>query len=106
MQVTFETDVAFARGQMAEIARGQLGAEMADGVAAYREALAETPVELEGADGPAVNVHRRETWVELRLRSLVPPRGMQRHRNELYEAILARFDEHPDRVGFPVGRAR
>jgi hypothetical protein len=34
------------------------------------------------------------------------PKRTQPTRNELYEAILEEFNEHPDRVSFPVGRNR
>lgn len=83
-----------------------LGAEMAEGIAAYREALAETPVELEVYDHPTVNVTQGESWVELRLRYLTHPRRGQRVKNELYENVLARFNDDPDRVAFPVSRNR
>ena len=72
----------------------------------YRERLAETPVELEVRGGPSVNVSQRESWVELRLRYLVHPRRGQRVKNDLYERVLERFNEHPDRVSFPVSRSR
>ncbi|WP_280536159.1 mechanosensitive ion channel domain-containing protein [Halopenitus sp. POP-27] len=106
VQVAFETDLAFARELMREEATDYLGEEMARHVATYREALAETPVELEVADGPSVNVTQRESWVELRLRYLAHPRRGQRVKNELYERILDRFNEHPDRIAFPVSRNR
>jgi len=51
------------------------------GFVRQRERLAETPVELD-------------------------VRGGRRAKNELYERILARSNEHPDRVPFPVGRSR
>ncbi|PHQ38132.1 mechanosensitive ion channel protein MscS [Halorubrum persicum] len=106
VQVAYETDLDFARGVMAEEATDLLGAEMAEGIAAYREALAETPVELEVHDRPTVNVTQGESWVELRVRYLTNPRRGQRVKNRLYERILTRFNEHPERVAFPVSRNR
>jgi hypothetical protein len=44
--------------------------------------------------------------VALRLRYLVHPKRGQRAKNELYERVLDRFDDHPDRVAFPVSRNR
>jgi len=90
---------------MAEEATDLLGEDMAAGIAAYREALAETPVELEVHDGPTVNVTQGESWVELRVRYHSSASG-QRVKNRLYERILARFNENPDRVAFPVSRSR
>jgi len=106
IQVAYETDLAFAREVMRAEANDLLGEEMARRVAAYREALAETPVELEVQDRPTVNVVQRESWVQLTLRYLAHPRRGQQTKNQLYERVLARFNENPDRVSFPVGRNR
>ncbi|WP_135819705.1 mechanosensitive ion channel family protein [Halostella litorea] len=106
VQVAYETDLEFARAEMVAAADDFLGDEMERNVARYREVLSETAVELEVKDRPAVNVKQEESWVELRLRYLVHPRRGQRVRNELYERILARFNDNPDRVKFPVSRNR
>ncbi|MFB6303105.1 MAG: mechanosensitive ion channel family protein [Haloferacaceae archaeon] len=106
IQVAYETDLAFARGIMVQEADDLLGDEMAARIAEYREELAETPVELEVQDRPTVNVIQGESWVELRLRYLVHPRRGTRVRNELYRRVLDRFNDHPDRVAFPVSRNR
>jgi small-conductance mechanosensitive channel len=106
IQVAYETELDYARGRMVDIADDYLGDEMAARIATYRERLSETPVELEVQDRPTVNVVQQESWVELRLRYLVHPRRGQRVRNELYERILADFNEAPDRVRFPVSRNR
>ena len=106
IQVAYETDLAFVRGTMVEVADDYLGDEMAARIATYRKRLAETAVELEVRDRPSVNLRQRESWVELRLRYLVHPRRGTRVRNDLYERILAELNEHPDRVQFPVGRNR
>jgi len=106
VEVAYETDLEFARETMVEVADDYLGDEMAARIGDYRERLAETPVELEVRDRPSVNIVQEGSWVELRLRYLVHPRTGQRVRNELYERILARFNEHPDRVRFPLGRNR
>ena len=106
VQVAYETDLDFAVETMTAVADDYLGDEMADHIAEYRDRLAETPVELEVADRPGVNVIQRESWVELRLRYLVHPRRGQRVRNALYGRILDEFTTHPDRVKSPVGRNR
>jgi small-conductance mechanosensitive channel len=106
IEVAYETDLAFAREELQAVADDYIGDEMAANVARYRELLDETPVELEVQDRPSVNVAQRGSWVELRLRYLVHPRRGQRVKNQLYERILDRFNEHPDRVKFPVGRNR
>lgn len=106
VQVAYETDLAFAREAMVEVADDYLGDEMSARIARYRERLAETPVELEVRDRPTVNLVQEQSWVELRLRYLVHPRRGQRVRNELYERTLGAFNAEPDRVKFPIGRNR
>jgi small-conductance mechanosensitive channel len=106
IQVAYETDLAFASELMVEVATEHLGEEMSRQVREYRDRLAETPVELDVNEAPSVNIAQGESWVELRLRYLVHPRRGTRMRNALYEDILEQFNEHPDRVKFPVSRNR
>ncbi|ERJ04745.1 MscS Mechanosensitive ion channel protein [Halorhabdus tiamatea SARL4B] len=106
VQVAYETDLDFATDVMIDVADDHLGEEMAREIAKYRDRLAETPVELDVVEEPTVNVRQAESWVELRLRYLVHPRRGTRARNAMYEAILRRFNDNPDRVGFPVSRSR
>lgn len=106
IQVAYETDLTFASDLMVQVATDLLGDEMAEHVAEYRDRLSETPVELDVNEGPSVNVVQGESWVELRLRYLVHPRRGTRVRNALYEDILERFNDHPERVMFPVSRSR
>lgn len=91
---------------MVAVADDFLGDVMAERIARYRGNLAETPVEIEVRDRPTVNVVQEESWVELRLRYLVHPKRGQRVRNELYERILSRFNDEPERAKFPLGRNR
>lgn len=105
-QVSYETELAFASQLAIEEASDYLGDEMAANIARFRDRLSQTAVELEVQDRPTVNIAQGESWVELRLRYLVHPRRGQRTKNELYRRVLARFNEHPDRVNFPVGRNR
>ncbi|WP_144902147.1 mechanosensitive ion channel family protein [Halobellus captivus] len=106
IQVAYETDLAFAREVMIETATDHLGEEMRRGIRAYRSELDRTAVELDVREGPTVNVVQQESWVELRLRFLSRSRQVTRNRNAIYERVLARFNEEPDRVKFPVSRNR
>ncbi|WP_435116968.1 mechanosensitive ion channel family protein [Halolamina sp. C58] len=106
VQVAYETELPYARELMVEEAEALLGDEMRRRVERYRDELSETAVELTVDEAPTVNVVQRESWVELRLRYLVDPRRATRTRNRLYERILERFNEAPDRIRFPVSRNR
>ena len=63
VQVAFETDLAFARETMVEVADDYLGESMASEIRAYRKQLEQTAVELEVQDGPTVNIVQTESWV-------------------------------------------
>ncbi len=106
VQVAYETDLEFARQELVAAADEIIGDEMERKITRYRELLAETPVELEVRDGPSVNISQGESWVELRVRYLVHPRRGQPVKNQLYGRVLERFNEHPDRISFPVSRSR
>jgi len=106
VQVAYETDLDFAVEVMTDAAVDYLGDEMAAGVEQYRDRLDETPVELDVNERPTVNVVQEESWVDLRLRYLVHPRRGTCTRNALYREIIDRFNDHPDRVAFPVSRNR
>ncbi|WEL21763.1 mechanosensitive ion channel domain-containing protein [Halorhabdus sp. BNX81] len=106
IQVAYETDLDYATEVMIAVADEHLGEEMANEITNYRDRLAETPVELDVTEEPTVNVRQAESWVELRLRYLVHPRRGTRARNAMYETILERFNDNPDRVAFPVSRSR
>lgn len=106
VQVAYETDLAFARRTMVDVADDYLGDEMEAATTTYRRRLARTPVDLDVPDRPTVNVVQTESWVELRLRFLSHPRGVTGTRNALYERIFEEFNEHDDRVKFPLGRNR
>ncbi|WP_049907639.1 mechanosensitive ion channel family protein [Haloferax elongans] len=106
VQVAYETDLAFAREVMLDVAEAELGDDMRAALRRYSRRLDNSPLELDVADGPTVNLAQEESWVVLRLRVLVPPTRGQRVRNRLYERILSELTDHPERVQFPVGRNR
>lgn len=106
IQVAYESDIEFARQLMRSVADDYLGDAMAKNVQQYRQVLEETPVELKVRERPSVNIYQEESWVAFRLRYLVHPKRGQLVRNELYEQIIAEFNNHPERVKFPIGRNR
>lgn len=106
VQVAYETDLAFARRTMADVTDDYLGDEMEEAITMYRRRLAQTPVDLDVPDRPTVNIVQKESWVELHLRFLSPPRRVTGTRNALYERIFEEFNEHDERIKFPLGRNR
>lgn len=105
-QVAFETDLEFTADLLRDVAKEFLGAEMETNIERYQDLIEETPVELEVAKHPSVNIKQEESWVELRLRYLTQPKQGQKVKNELYARCLDRLTDYPDRVAFPVSRSR
>jgi hypothetical protein len=105
VRASSETGLEFTTDLLRETTEAHLGEPTPREVARFRGQLAETPVELEVQDRPSVNVAQKESWRELRVEYLVNPKRAQRTRNELYERVLRRPAEHPDRGRFPVSPA-
>ncbi|KAB1188304.1 MULTISPECIES: mechanosensitive ion channel family protein [Haloferax] len=106
IQASFETDIPFVRDLMLEVAEDEFGDEIRAAMERYQSRLDQSPLELNVPSGASVNIAQEESWVVFKLRVLVPPTAAQRARNRLYERILTRLAEHPDRVSFPVSRNR
>lgn len=106
VQVAFESDIDFVQEIMIGTADELIGEQMEAMIGDYRTFLKNTPLEIEIGDRPSVNLIQRESWVECRLRYLTKPRKAQTIRNQLYEQILTKFNEHPERVKFPSTRSR
>ena len=76
---------------------------MMDRIAVFRELLSQTPVDqLEVKEHPVVVFRVSDnTWIEAMVRYLVEPRQAGSVKSRLVKKILARLNEHPERVMFP-----
>jgi len=105
--LAYESDLRFVRETMTKIAYEYLGEEMEKRVKEYREILSQTPVDkLDISEKPSVRIVPKDSWVEVRLRFLVSPREIGTVKTDLTVRILEAFNSDPERVKFPVGRAR
>lgn len=102
-QIAYQSDLEFVARVMRETAAEKLGKEMMERVRAYRELLAQTPVdELEVKEYPAVVFRVSEnTWLEAIVRYLVEPRRSGPVKTRLIKKMLERLNAEPDRVMFP-----
>lgn len=107
-QVAYESDLDFVAKTIREVVEADRGTAMAERVHAYRDLLAETPVDhLQVQDRPAVFFRVSEmAWLDATVRYLVDPRRAGTVKNELIRKLLARLNESPDRVLFPKANAR
>jgi hypothetical protein len=89
---------------MQKITEEEIGEEMMERVAIFRELLAKTPVdELEMREHPRVN---ENTWLEAIVRYLVTPREAGSIKTRLLPKLLAALNAAPEKTKFPKGDAR
>jgi hypothetical protein len=93
---------------MQQIVEEEIGEEMMERVAVYRDLLARTPVdELEVREPPRVIFRVDEvTWIDAIVRYLVPPREAGSIKTRLIPKLLAALNAQPEKVMFPAGAAR
>jgi small-conductance mechanosensitive channel len=107
-QIGYESDLAFIASTMQRIVEEELGSEMLQRVALYRDLLARTPVdELEVREHPRVLFRVSEnTWLEAIVRYLVAPREAGSVKTRLIKKLLPALNAAPEKVLFPKGPNR
>lgn len=107
-QIAYDSDLEFVGRVMREVAEAEIGDAMRERIRAYRELLAETPIDaMQVSEDPSV-VFRvsPSTWVEATVRYLVEPREAGPVKTRLVQQMLERLNAEPERVGFPKGNLR
>ena len=108
LQIAYQSDLEFVAKTMQRIVEEELGEEMMERIAVYRDLLARTPVdELEVREHPRVIFRVDEvTWVDAIVRYLVAPREAGSMKSRLIPKLLAALNAAPEKVMFPKGDAR
>jgi small-conductance mechanosensitive channel len=106
--IAYNSDLDFVASTMQQVAEQEVGQSMMKHVRVYRELLAQTPVDqLEVQEKPVVMFRVAEnSWLEVIVRYLVPPKEAGRVKNRLMKKLLIRLNAEPDRVKFPRGDMR
>ena len=106
--IAYNSDLNFVATTMQEVAEQEVGEAMMKHVRVFRQLLAQTPVDqLEVQERPVVMFRVAEnSWLEVIVRYLVPPKEAGRVKNRLIKKLLTRLNAEPDRVKFPKGDAR
>ena len=106
--IAYNSDLDFVATTMQEVASQEVGEAMMKHVRVFRELLAQTPVnQLDVQERPVVMFRVAEnSWLEVIVRYLVPPKEAGRVKNRLIKKLLLRLNAEPDRVKFPRGDAR
>jgi small-conductance mechanosensitive channel len=107
-QIAYQSDLKFVATTMQRIVEEEIGEEMMERVAVYRNLLARTPVdELQVHERPRVLFRVDEaTWIDAIVRYLVPPREAGSIKTRLIPKLLAALNAQPERTMFPKGDAR
>jgi len=108
VQVAYNADLDFVATTMRDAAKEEVGREMTERVATYKELLAKTPVdEVQVKEQPAVLFRvSSNTWVEASVRYLVMPRQAGAVRSRLVKKILERLNAAPERSMLPKSDSR
>jgi small-conductance mechanosensitive channel len=106
--VAYESDLAYVAKTVREVAAEVLGPETAAHIKKFKELLQQTPVdELDIKEYPFVVFRTNaNTWVEISLTYLVPPKKASQVRSRLVVAIIQSLLKEPDKVMFPKSNAR
>lgn len=106
--VAYESDLDFVEQTIKKVTSAELGPQMADRITELREMVKDSPIdEMEIKQYPYVSFRINDnTWVEVTVTYLVPPRKAATIRTEIIRNILAEFNKAHDKVLFPNGNSR
>lgn len=107
-QVAYESDLVFVQQIIKKVTTAELGPQMADRIRQLKEMVKDSPVdEMEIKEYPYVTFRiNANTWVEVSVTYLVPPRKASGFRTEIIRKILAEFNKVPEKVLFPKSNSR
>ncbi|GAB3179819.1 mechanosensitive ion channel family protein [Telluribacter humicola] len=106
--VAYESDFDFIKERVRAVVKEDIGEEMMYRVRLFRNILKDTPVdEVEVREGASVSFQAHEnTWIQVVVRYLVPPKESSRIKNRLFYKIMHTLREAPDKVLFPKTNMR
>jgi small-conductance mechanosensitive channel len=106
--IAYESDMEYVEKTIKEVAKKELGDDMADVIERFKELVKQTPVdELEIKEYPFVVFRiNANTWVEVSVTYLVHPKKASAIRSRLIKSIIKELLKEPDRVMFPKGNSR
>jgi len=106
--IAYESDFDYVEKTIKAVATKELGDHMQDAIEKFKELVKKTPVdELEIKEYPFVVFRiNANTWVEVSVTYLVPPKRAAAVRTGLIKAIIRELLKEPDKVMFPKGNSR
>jgi small-conductance mechanosensitive channel len=106
--VAYTSDLDFVTKTIRQITTAELGPQMVERIQQLKEMVKNSPVdELDIKEYPYVTYSiNNNTWVEVSVTYLVPPRKASRFRTTIINKILAELNKAPEKVLFPKGDSR
>ena len=106
--VAYESDLNFVQQIIKQVTTAELGPQMADRITQLKQMVKDSPVdEIEIKEYPYVTFRiNPNTWVEVSVTYLVPPRKAASFRTDIIRKILVEFNKAPEKVLFPNSNAR
>ena len=106
--IAYDADLDYVAQTMQRVVDEDIGEELKERIASYRQLLKKTPVnELAVRERPTVifRVHDN-TWLQAIVRYVVDPRQSGRVKSRLIPRLLRELNREPGRVKFPKGDSR
>lgn len=106
--IAYESDFDYVERTIKAVATKELGDDMQDAIEKFKELVKKTPVdELEIKEYPFVVFRiNANTWVEVSVTYLVPPKRAAAVRTKLIKSIVKELLKEPGKVMFPKGNSR
>ena len=106
--VAYESDLNLVEKIIKEVTSAELGPQMANRITDLKEMIKDFPIdETEIKEYPYVSFRiNANTWVEVTVTYLVPPRKAATIRTNIIRKILAEFNKAHDKVLFPNSNSR
>ena len=107
-QIAYDADLGYVAETMQRVVDSEMGAQLKERIAAYRQLLKKTPVnELTVREKPTVifRVHDN-TWLQAIVRYVVDPRQSGPVKSRLIPRLLNELNREPGRVKFPKSDSR
>ena len=106
--VAYTSDLDYVRDIIKNVTIKELGPQMTDRIQQLKKMVKESPIdEIEIKEYPFISFRiNANTWVEVTVTYLVPPRKAATFRTRIIENILLELNKSPDKVLFPKGDSR
>jgi small-conductance mechanosensitive channel len=106
--IAYESDFEYVETTIRTVAQKELGDGMEEDIKHFKELVQQTPVdELNIKEYPFVVLRTNpNTWIEVSVTYLVPPKKASAVRTRLIKSIVAALLKEPDKVLFPKSNAR